>query len=51
MNNLGNINYMAVTANAMKSDLDKAKQQGFSAYITKPTVMNELLQAINHATK
>jgi len=38
---------IAVTANAMKSDKEKAKEAGFNDYITKPINFNIFLNAIN----
>ena len=38
---------IAVTANAMKSDKERAKEAGFNDYITKPINFNIFLNAIN----
>ena len=42
-----NIAVIAVTANAMKSDIDKGNKAGFIDYITKPIEFQKLLEAIN----
>lgn len=40
---------IAVSANAMKRDIDKGKAAGFTEYLTKPFVISELLKAITEA--
>ena len=42
-----NIPVIAVTANAMKSDIEKGTEAGFDDYVTKPIVVSDLLGAIN----
>ncbi|MDH5369336.1 MAG: ATP-binding protein [Gammaproteobacteria bacterium] len=41
-----NIPVVAVSANAMKSDIDKGNRAGFDDYVTKPIVVKSLLDAI-----
>lgn len=42
-----NIPVIAVTANAMKNDIEKGKKAGFTDYITKPIDFKKLLDAIS----
>ena len=42
-----NISVIAVSANAMKNDIEKAKQAGFKDYITKPIDINQFLDTID----
>jgi len=48
---LKNIPVIAVTANAMKSDIDKGIQAGFVDYITKPIDFEKLLSVIDKTIK
>jgi CheY-like chemotaxis protein len=38
---------IAVTANAMPEDLDRARQAGFDDYVTKPLDLTRLLDAVS----
>jgi PAS domain S-box-containing protein len=40
---------LAISANAMPSDIKKGKQAGFTSYLTKPIVVSEFIQALNDA--
>ena len=42
-----NIPVIAVTANAMKNNIEKGKKAGFTDYITKPLDFIKLLDAIS----
>lgn len=44
---ISHIPVIAVSANAMKSDLDKGKEAGVIDYVTKPIEVKKLLGAIN----
>lgn len=44
-----NIPVIAVTASAMQSDVKKAKQRGFTTYVTKPINFQILLDAVSAA--
>ena len=46
--NLKDIPVIAISANAMKGDIEKAMAMGFSGYITKPLKINELLSSIQN---
>lgn len=46
-NQLKNIPVIAVTANAMVNDVEKAQQYGFASYLTKPLMVNELFEALD----
>ena len=37
---------IAISANAMKKDIDRALAAGFNAYLTKPIEMSKLLETI-----
>ncbi len=39
---------IAVSANAMESDIEKAIQAGFDAYVTKPLQVKEFLEKVRH---
>lgn len=43
----GNIPIIAMTANVMKTEIDKCFKAGMNAYISKPFERNQLLQIIN----
>ena len=47
INETRNTPVIAVTANAMRSDIEKGKKAGFSDYITKPIEFKKLLDAIS----
>jgi CheY-like chemotaxis protein len=47
--NLKKIPVIAVTASAMATDMEKAKMTNFSAYLTKPLIIDDLFRAINSA--
>ncbi|WP_323520281.1 response regulator [Glaciimonas sp. Cout2] len=38
---------IAVTANAMPSDVERAQQAGFDSYLTKPINFHQLLEILN----
>ena len=38
---------IAVSANAMEKDIEKAKQAGFDNYITKPIEINDFISVIS----
>ena len=40
---------VAITANAMASDIERGLEAGFFRYITKPIKVNELMEALNLA--
>ncbi|MCX7108888.1 MAG: PAS domain S-box protein [Proteobacteria bacterium] len=40
---------VAITANAMASDIERGLEAGFFRYITKPIKVNELMEALNQA--
>jgi CheY-like chemotaxis protein len=42
---------LAISANAMPSDIKKGKEAGFLRYITKPIKVDEFMDAINAALK
>lgn len=44
-----NIPVIAVSANAMRNDIDKGNRAGFDDYVTKPIVVKQLLNAITKA--
>lgn len=44
-----NITVIAISANAMKSDIDRGRVAGFREYLTKPFDVKELLRVINQA--
>jgi PAS domain S-box-containing protein len=43
------IQVIAVSANAMQADIDKAMEAGFYRYLTKPLLVDEFLQTISEA--
>lgn len=45
--NTADIPVIAITANAMPSDIEKGKQAGFSHYLTKPLNVRQLYEAMN----
>ncbi|MBT5549709.1 MAG: response regulator [Nitrospina sp.] len=42
---------IAISANAMKRDIDRAMEAGFKQYLTKPIDMNQLLGALDKELK
>jgi len=38
---------IAVTANAMPTDVERAQQAGFNGYLTKPIIFYRLLEILN----
>jgi signal transduction histidine kinase/ActR/RegA family two-component response regulator len=49
--NTSNIPIIAVSANAMQSQIDKALLEGFDSYITKPIKVDQFLEVIFHHLK
>lgn len=41
---------LAISADALPKDIQRAKAAGFADYVTKPFVVTEMLQAIRSAT-
>jgi CheY-like chemotaxis protein len=42
---------IALSANAMRNDIDRGMEAGFFRYLTKPIKINELLTALTDALK
>jgi CheY-like chemotaxis protein len=46
-----NIPVIAISANAMLTDIERGINAGFVSYITKPIKVNDLIEAINFVLK
>ena len=42
-----NIPVVAISANAMESDIKKTLEMGFSQYLTKPIILSEFLEMLS----
>jgi len=51
MPNCKDIPVIALSANAMKHDIEKGQEAGFFDYLTKPVVIDELVSAIDKAVE
>jgi len=45
---IADIPVVAITANAMTHDINKAMEAGFEGYITKPFKLNDIIEALSN---